>query len=193
VQDQFYEGCKVAVSKVYTVDDFEVIIAQAENTDKLLELINGEIIEKVPPQLHALIASLFNAMLFLYVQKNPIGWVFSELRIKLPGDDLNDRLPDVALVLKEGRTFEPDAPLTYVPDLVVEIQSPGQSDKFMLDKATFFLNNGGKMVWIVYPAKRLVEVLTLTDRKLLTEADVLEGGDLLPGFTLLVKDIFTQK
>jgi Uma2 family endonuclease len=75
---------------------------------------------------------------------------------------------------------------------VVEIQSPGQSDKFMLDKAAFFLDKGGKMIWIVYPAKRLVEVLTLTDRKLLTEADILEGGDLLPGFTLPVKDIFAH-
>lgn len=183
----------MAVSKFYTVDAFEKLITQAENTDKLLELINGEIIEKVPTQLHALIASRFNAVLFLYVQKNPIGWVFSEVRIKLGDDDLNDRLPDVALALKEGRTFEPDAPLTYIPDLVVEIQSPDQSDKFMIDKAAFFLKNGGKMVWIVYPAKRLVEVLTLTDRKLLTEADILEGGDLLPGFTLPVKDIFTHQ
>jgi Uma2 family endonuclease len=45
-------------------------------------------------------------------------------------------------------------------------------------------------IWIIYPAKRLVEVLTPTDRKLLTEADTLEGGDLLPGFTLAVRDIF---
>jgi Uma2 family endonuclease len=180
----------VAVSKLNITDAFEALARQAENTDKRLELINGEIVEKVPTQLHALIASLFNAMLFLYVQQNPIGWVFSELRIRLGDDDLNDRLPDVALVLKAGRTFEPDAPLTYVPDLVVEIQSPGQSDKFIIDKATFFLNNGGQMVWIVYPSKRLVEALTRTDRQLLTEADILDGGDLLPGFKLPVKDIF---
>lgn len=183
----------MAVSKLYTADAFEALTSQAENTDKLLELINGEIVEKAPTPLHALIASLFNAMLFLYVQQNPIGWVFSELRIRLSDDDLNDRLPDVALALKAGRTFEPDAPLTYVPDLVVEIQSPGQSDKFMIDKATFFLKNGGKMVWIVYPSKQLVEVLTLTDRQLLTEAGILDGGDLLPGFKLPVKDIFSQE
>jgi Uma2 family endonuclease len=93
-------------------------------------------------------------------------------------------------VLKAGRQFEPDALLTYMPHLAVEIQSPGQSDKFMADKAAYYLANGAGMMWVVYPTKCLVEVLTLTDRKLLTSVETLTGGDLLPGFTLSVSDIF---
>ena len=177
-------------TKPITTDEFSQLVAQPENIDRLLELVNGELVEKVPTQLHAFIASLFNAVLFLYTQSNPIGWVFSELRVKLPDDALNDLIPDIAFVLKSGRTFEADAPLTYMPDLVIEIQSPGQSDKFMVDKANYYLSNGTRMVWIVYPTKRLVEVLTLTSRELLTEQDTLQGGNLLPGFTLAVADIF---
>jgi Uma2 family endonuclease len=183
----------VANIKPITVEEFIRVIAQPENADRLFELINGEMVEKVPTQLHALIASLFNALLYLYMQKNPIGWVFSEIRIKLADDDLNDRIPDIAVVLKAGRTFEADAPLSHMPDLAVEIQSPGQSDKLMTDKAAYYLANDARMVWIVYPTKRLVEVLTPTDRKLLTEADTLDGGDVLPGFTLAVRDIFAVK
>lgn len=42
----------------------------------------------------------------------------------------------------------------------------------------------------MYPKKRLIEVLTPTDRHLLTVDDTLSGGDVLPGFTLAVRDIF---
>lgn len=178
--------------KLVTVAEFEDFIARPEHQDRLFELINGEIIEKMPTQLHGLIANLFNALLYLYMQQNPIGWVFSELRIKLPDDDKNESIPDVAVVLKAGREFEADAPLTYMPDLAVEIQSPGQSDKFMVDKAAYYLAHGAQMVWIVYPSKRLVEVLTATDRWLLTEDDTLEGGDVLPGFRLSVREIFPK-
>lgn len=173
-----------------TTDVFERLLNKPENSDRLLELINGEIAEKMPTQLHALLASLFNTLLGIYVRNNPIGWVFSEVRVKLPNDKLNDRIPDIAYVLKEGRVFDPNAPLSYMPDLVVEIQSPDQSDKFMLDKANYYLANGTRMVWLVYPQKRLIEVLTATDRRLLTEADTLEGGELLPGFSVSVKEIF---
>lgn len=173
-----------------TTDVFERLLNKPENADRLLELINGEIAEKMPTQLHALLASLFNTLLGIYVRSNPIGWVFSELRVKLPNDKLNDRIPDIAFVLKEGRVFDPNAPLSYMPDLVVEIQSPDQSDKFMLDKAQYYLASGTRMVWLVYPQKRLIEVLTVTDRRLLTEADTLEGGELLPGFSVAIKEIF---
>jgi len=179
--------------RLYSVAEFEAFIALPENAGRLFELIKGEIVEKMPTQLHALIASLFNALLVIYTQKNPIGWVFSELRVKLPDDDRNDTVPDIAFVLKAGRQFDPDAPLTYMPDLAVEIQSPGQSDKFMADKAAYYLSNGARMVWIVYPAKRLIEVLTATDRKLLTEKDVLEGGDVLPGFVVAVSELFPEE
>jgi Uma2 family endonuclease len=175
-----------------TADEFEDVLSLPENADRLLELINGEMVEKVPTQLHAFIASLFNAVLFLYVQSNPIGWVFSELRIKLPDDAENDLIPDIAFVLKAGRTFDPDAPLTYMPDLVIEIQSPGQNDKFMFDKASYYLAHGTRLVWIVYPSKRIVEALTTKTRDLLTERDILKAVDLLPGFSLPVADIFRQ-
>lgn len=175
-----------------TADEFENFVGRPENMDRLFELIDGEIVEKMPTQLHALIANFFNALLYLYKQKNPVIWAFSEVRVRLPGDKKNNRIPDLAVVLKEGRDFDPYAPLSYMPDLIIEIQSPSQSDKFMVDKAMYYLAKGTRAVWIVYPDKRLVEVLTTTDRKLLTESHVLDGGEVLPGFTVPVKDIFAQ-
>jgi hypothetical protein len=54
------------------------------------------------------------------------------------------------------------------------------------------LGNGSKLVWIVYPEKRLVLVLTLDDEIILDDTDTLDGGDVLPGFKLPVRDIFPQ-
>jgi Uma2 family endonuclease len=192
--ESVYEVNEVALQKQrhMTVAEFENFISRSENSDRLFELINGEIVEKMPTQLHAVIANFFNALLYLYKQKNPVIWVFSEVRVKLPGDKKNDRIPDLAVALKEGREFDPYAPLAYMPDLIIEIQSPSQSDKFMVDKAAYYLAKGTRMVWIIYPEKRLLEVLTKTDRKLLTELHILDGGDVLPDFTLPVKNIFEQ-
>ena len=47
------------------------------------------------------------------------------------------------------------------------------------------------MVWLIFPEKRLVEVYQPeADIEILNENDTLNGGDVLPGFTLAVKDIF---
>jgi Uma2 family endonuclease len=99
----------------------------------------------------------------------------------------------VSLVLKvEGRDIVEDGSAPYMPDLAVEIQSPGQSDKLVVDKAEYYLANGTQMVWLVYPTKKLVELLTKDDRQLLTLTDTLRGGTLLPDFSLPVKDIFAR-
>jgi len=44
-------------------------------------------------------------------------------------------------------------------------------------------------LWI-YPEKRIIEVVTADDGQLLTENDVLEGGDVLPGFAIPVSALF---
>jgi Uma2 family endonuclease len=180
-------------SKLVTRGEFEAFLEQLEDSERLFELINGEIIEKMPKNLHALITHLLNGFLFVYFRENPIAWVLNEGRISLPDDDLNDRIPDISIVLKQGRTFDPDTPQTQMPDLAIEVQSPGQSDKLMLDTANYYLSNGCRMVWIFYPSKRLVEVLTPDDRKLLSDSETLDGGDILPGFTLPLKEIFEQE
>ena len=46
------------------------------------------------------------------------------------------------------------------------------------------------MVWLVYPDRRLVEVLTPTERHLLTDDATINGGEVLPGFSVNIADIF---
>jgi Uma2 family endonuclease len=182
-----------AQTKPITVGAFITFILQPENEGRRFELIDGEIVEKMPTQLHALLATLFIFRLSLYFQNNPIGWVFTEIRIKLPNDDLNDTIPDVSVVLKADREFNPNEPLTFMPDLAIEIKSPTDSLIKMRKKANYYLENGSKLVWLVDTLRQKVEVYTVDDTEILGMNDTLDGGDLLPDFKLAVSDLWSQK
>lgn len=174
--------------RAYTTSEYEAIAAQ--HPDRRLELINGEIVEEMPTQLHAAIVSLINFFVMLYLREHPIGYALAEARYRLPDDNENDRVPDFSFISTAKGPLVKQGAAPYMPDLAVEVQSPGQSDRFMSDKATYYLAHGTRMVWLVYPDRRLVEVLTPDERHLLTEDAVINGGAVLPGFSLPVKDIF---
>ena len=180
-----------AQTKPMTTEEFLAFIQRPEYEGRRFELIEGEVIEKMPTQLHALIASLFAFVFSLYFRDNPIGWVFTELRIKLPKDDLNDTVPDICVVLKAGRQFNPNEPLTFMPDLAIEIKSPDDSLIKMRKKANYYLENGSKVVWLVDTQRQKVEVYTVDDTEILGSGDTLEGGDLLPDFKLSVSELWS--
>ena len=78
-----------------------------------------------------------------------------------------------------------------VPDIVVEIASPSDSRRAVNDKARMWHTYGVRLVWVAYPDTRTVD-LHGEDGSIvtLTEDDSLDGGDVLPGFTCTVSDIF---
>jgi Uma2 family endonuclease len=77
-----------------------------------------------------------------------------------------------------------------MPDIVAEVQSPDRTLRMMADRATIYLANGVRVVVLIYPATRTVEVVTPDDTTLLTENDTLTL-DLLPGFAVPVKSLFS--
>lgn len=174
----------------YTVEDFERMLALPENQDRLLELIDGEIVEKMPTREHGLIGAEFVIEIGLYLRANPIGRVAVEARHRPPGNLTNDRIPDVSFVSDVNRPIEREGAAEYMPDLCVEIQSPDDSLKLMREKADFYLANGSRLVWLVYPSKQLIEVWTATEQAILKLEDTLTGGDVLPGFAVPVKRFF---
>jgi Uma2 family endonuclease len=173
-----------------TVKEFEAFLARPENAHRLFELVNGEIVQKVPTQEHGIIAGNIVTWINMYLLDHPIGRAAVEARHRAPDDQYNDRLPDVSFVSDMTRAVIREGAAPFLPDLAVEIKSPDDTLKQMTETANYYLDHGVKMVWLVYPDKRLVEVLTPTERQLLTQDDVLTGGDVLPGFSVAVRDIF---
>ncbi len=172
-----------------TLNQYETFLTLPENVGLRFELIRGEIVEKMPTYLHAYIISRLNILLGIFLLQHSLGVTLVEARFLLP-DDENDVIPDLSFVAQGHGPAPRSGAIPYPPDLAVEAQSDGQSERFMLDKALTYLANGTRMVWIIYSNRQIVEVLTATDRQLLTIDDTLTGGDVLPGFSVAVRDLF---
>ena len=85
-----------------------------------------------------------------------------------------------------------------MPDLVVEIQSPSNSMMDMKKKAAIYIQNGTRIVWVVRPSNKTVEVIHMGDdnelRSVVVGTDgTLSGEDVLPGFELPVSSIIPVK
>jgi len=175
------------------IEAFEVFLEQPENQDRLFELINGEIVEKMPTEEHGIIAGNIITELNIHLRQNNLkGRVGAEVRHRVPTDDANSRLPDVRYHADTSQPIVKKGAVPYMPDLAIEIQSPDDSLKQLREKARYYLANGSKLVCLILPEQRLVEVITADEESILTENDTLTGGDVLPEFQLPVTAIFPE-
>jgi Uma2 family endonuclease len=159
------------------------------------ELSKGELIREPPAgNIHGNRTMRLGWRLARHVEANDLGVVFAaETGFKLAANPDTVRAPDVAFVTKtrvdevgEFEGFWPGA-----PDLAVEVISPGDSYTEVEEKVEEYLNAGSKAVWVVDPRRRTITVYrSLTDITILTENDALEGGDIIPGFSCLVAEVF---
>lgn len=181
----------VTQQRLTTSAEFEAFIERPEHTERRFELIHGEIVEKVPTEEHGVLAALLSGEIYLTLKPHPIGRVAVEARHKNPDDDHNSRLPDVAFTRSErALPITTSGAVPRMPDLCVEIQSPNDSPLSLREKALYYLKNGTQTVWLVYPRRQQVEVHTADAIQVLGMGDVLEGGEVLPGFASAVKEIF---
>lgn len=175
--------------RLYTVEEFEKLIAQPENRERLLELVDGEIIEKNLTEEHGEITALVGTALVAFVRPRKLGRVGVEVRHRMPQDRRNSRLPDISFIAgKRPRVTEGSVP--QMPDLAIEVKSPDDSLKGLRERAQYYLLNSTRLVWLFDPAKRYVIALTADDEQIFLEHEMLDGGDVLPGFTLPLADIF---
>ncbi len=175
---------------LYTVEEFEQIADQPENRDRLLELIDGEMAEKVPNEQHGMIVILIARFILNFILANNIkGRVVTEVRYRIPSDNRNARLPDVSY-RAGSQPLVTKGSVPQMPDLAVEVKSPDDSLKDMRAKVRYYLANGTKLVWLVEPQKRFIEVYTPDDEQILFEGDMLDGGEVLPGFQMPVSAVF---
>ncbi|MCB0065142.1 MAG: Uma2 family endonuclease [Caldilineaceae bacterium] len=173
-----------------TVTQFEEILQLPENSDRLLELVNGEIVEKMPTEEHGMIATNVNIALGLFSRETKSGRVGTEVRYQTAEDEQNSRLSDVSFT-SARRPVVRRGSVPHYPDLAVEIKSPDDSVRKLREKAEYYLENGVAMVWLIYPEQRMVEVYTPDgDVEILFEGDMIDGGEVLPGFSMPVTEVF---
>lgn len=184
-------------TKLYTVKEFETIEALPENRDRLLELIHGSIVEKMPTELHGITQGKLFRFLDEFVEENDIaGYVGVEVRHQIAEDDYNSRLPDVSVRLTSEDVVTKGA-VQQMPDIAVEVQSRDDSRESLRTRIEYYLLNGTRLGWILYPTTQTAEACRLVDGRLQLEDipvdGILEGGDVLPGFKLPIARLFPKK
>jgi Uma2 family endonuclease len=106
------------------------------------------------------------------------------------------RIPDVAYASWDrlpGRRMPSEPVPALAPDLAVEVLSESNTPREMERKRGEYFRAGVSVVWIVDPDARTVAVYTAVDRSdVLSEADVLGGGSVLPGFAVPLRELFAE-
>ena len=174
-----------------TVDEFLV----AQVPDGKVELVRGELRVTPPPGApHGVAESNLFMLLGVHVKANGLGRVFGDtfgyILTQLPR---TVRVPDVSFMRADRLPPEGLGPglLRLAPDLAVEVLSPSESASELEEKLADYTVAGTRLIWVVDPARRTVMILDqLHPVRWLQEADVLDGGEVVPGFSCKVAEIF---
>jgi Uma2 family endonuclease len=163
--------------------------------NRLCELVDGVLVEKAMGFRESLLAFALGGILRAFVVPRNLGLVSGPdgtLRL-FPG---LVRIPDVAFIswdrIPDRRV--PEAPIPgLAPDLAVEVLSPSNTTAEMARKRGEYFAAGVRLVWSVDPRSRTVTVHDAEGRSTtLDEAATLDGGAVLPGFAMPLKDLFAE-
>ena len=174
-----------------TVEQF----LEMEETKPASEYACGEVFQKPMPDIpHAAIQFFLAQVLGPYLQQTGIGRAFTELRCVFgPPERVRTYVPDVTYIARARFPSASERHLHVAPDLAVEILSPDQHLPAFLDKIQFYLLYGVRLVWVIDPATATVAVQTPGEEaRILRSGDSLDGGEVLPGFSVAVDEIFAQ-
>jgi Uma2 family endonuclease len=177
--------------RLLTFDDYWDMAQLPENEQKRLELEDGVIIEMASSSpINTVTAMRIGYFINAFVIPHDLGYVTGadggfKLGVR------RGRQPDVGFVSKAQATVLPKK-FEFAPLLAVEVVSENED---IFRKALEYLHAGTQIVWAVYADEKVVHVIRLDEDGGLRSQpfginDTLQGGDVLPGFTLAVRDIF---
>lgn len=182
------------VERLLTLEEFERL---PEEDGYRSELSGGRLVREPPPgAIHGWVARNVLRPLDRYVEEHSLGLVIFDTGFLLTDDPPTVRGPDLAFLAVEHlpSTGAPQGFWTIPPDLAVEVVSPSSTATEIQEKVLEYLRAGTRLVWIVDPKTRSVTAYrSRQDVQLLTEDDVLDGTDVVPGFRLAVSEIFELK
>jgi Uma2 family endonuclease len=155
------------------------------------ELLGGQLIMTPAGLEHEDIGMKLTRAVLRYLDSKPLGRLYgSSAGYRLPNDTVLS--PDLSFVRTEqlpgGRS--PIGFGEFAPDLAVEIVSPGDQALDIEDKVQLYLQHGTRRVWVINPRRRIATVYAPDGTARVLQSDqLLDGEDVLPGFTCPLSDI----
>lgn len=172
----------------------DVIRIEAQE-NRLFELVDGVLVEKAMGARESFYALHIGYLLKTYLHSHDLGVALGangmmRLRPRLV------RIPDVSFIswdqIPGGEFPEEPIPDLY-PDLAVEVLSPSNTPREIERKLSEYFAAGCRLAWIVDPKTRTADVYTSSDEcQHLRPTQSLDGGDVLPGFKLSLKELFAS-
>lgn len=184
----------MATTSRYVTDEE---LLQAPRDGQKYERVDGEMRVSPAGGRHGAVIVELMGRLWAFVTERKLGRVLeSSTGFRWPGRKTdrpdNVRSPDVSFVAA-GRCPDERVPVEFValaPDLAVEVLSPRDRRGDVLEKVGEYLDVGTRLVWVIDPEKRTAVVYrSLTDIRVIAEADVLDGEDVVPGFACPLRDV----
>ena len=181
----------LAIPSPCTAEEF----IEREDLDAPVELVKGRIHQMPPPKpRHGLICMNIGYLLKAHAQQNALGHVFSNdaciVTVRNPD---TVRGVDVGYIsyAKIPTGMFPDGYLPVAPDLVVEVRSPSDRWKDILEKVVEYLNAGVTVVCVLDPTSETGRIYRSDrDEEQLKNGDLVRFDDVLPGFSVPLKQLF---
>ena len=185
------------LSKTYTFADYLTWKFQER-----IELIKGKIFEMspAPNRFHQRISGNLHGMFWELMKNNPCGLYAAPFDVRLINfkkstDESQIQTvvqPDLCIICDRNKLD--DKGCIGAPDLIVEILSPGNTDKEMGIKFDLYEENLVKEYWIIEPNDKTIFIYTLQNEKYIglkpqTHLDTIKSP-LFPIFNFEIADIF---
>lgn len=176
--------------RTMTAAEFDHYALLPANRDRLLEFIAGEIVEVVSNPLSSNIGAILSAFIGVFVMQRNLGHVTGADGGYMVGGERY--IPDVAFISykRQRILISEDGYNPLAPDLAVKVLSPANADVDMDVKIANYLA-AGTIVWRVKPIEQQIAVFVPRQPVIILNIDdELDGGSVLPGFKIALKEIF---
>jgi Uma2 family endonuclease len=174
----------------------EDLIHLHERYDRLCELVDRVLLEKPMGTKESILAGFLIQHINNFLDLHDLG-------VALPPDGFLRLTPglvraaDVSVILWDSMPYgvmPEETIFPLVPDLAIEVLSKGNTPKEMRRKRQEFFGHGTRLVWQIDPKSGTVEVFTsVAKSKVLRAGEILDGGEVLPGFTLAVDELMAPR
>lgn len=162
------------------------------DTEHGCELIRNTLVETVSGLSESYLTTLLTHAMMTVILSRKLGMLTGPSALYRMSSG-NLRIPDIAFT-KRSRLSQPLPDIAgWCPDLCAEVLSPGNTRAEMAMKRTEYFESGCRLVWEIDHRTRTAAVYTNPATALiLDESGTLDGRDVLPGFTLPLRDLLAQ-
>jgi Uma2 family endonuclease len=173
-----------------TVDD---VIRIDEKENRLFELVDGTLVEKAMGAEESNVAWVTGLFIGMYLRQNDLGTCLGEAGFLRISAGLV-RAPDLSFIswakLPNRKLPRKRVP-HLIPDLAIEVISKSNTPAEIRRKLGEYFDAGVRLAWVIDPRKRTARVHASARRStLIREDQSLDGGDVLPGFSVRLAELF---